>query len=60
LYLTCPNNNPIKLEQRIGRIIREHPDKKVPLIKDFWFKGAIVNNQQRKRLAWYQSRNYIL
>jgi len=60
LYLTCPNNNPIKLEQRIGRIIREHPDKNVPLIKDFWFKGAIVNNQQRKRLAWYQNRSYIL
>lgn len=60
LYLTCPNNNPIKLEQRIGRIIREHPDKKIPLVKDFWFKGAIVNNQQRKRLEWYQSRNYIL
>ena len=60
LYLTCPNNNPIKLEQRIGRIIREHPDKNVPLVKDFWFKGAIVNNQQRKRLAWYQSRNYVI
>ena len=29
LYLTCPGNNPIKLEQRIGRIIREHEDKQI-------------------------------
>ena len=36
LYLTCPSNNPIKLEQRIGRIIREHPDKQVPMIVDWW------------------------
>ena len=39
LYLTCPSNNPMKLEQRIGRIIREHPDKQLPLIRDFWLKG---------------------
>ena len=32
LFLTCPSNNPIKLEQRIGRIIREHPNKKQPLV----------------------------
>ena len=38
LILTCPNNNPIKLEQRIGRIIREHPEKQVPMIIDFWLR----------------------
>ncbi len=60
LFLTCPNNNPIKLEQRIGRIIREHPDKEVPMIVDFWLSGPIVARQQSKRLAWYNQRGYYL
>lgn len=47
LFLTCPSNNPIKLEQRIGRIIREHPDKQRPLIIDFWLRGPIVGKQQK-------------
>ena len=60
LYLTCPSNNPIKLEQRIGRIIREHPDKNVPLIVDWWLSGGIVARQQTKRLQWYQQRGYYI
>lgn len=58
LFLTCPSNNPIKLEQRIGRIIREHPDKQRPLIVDFWLKGNIVSRQQTKRYEWYKQRGY--
>ena len=60
LYLTCPSNNPIKLEQRIGRIIREHPDKQVPMIVDWWLSGGIVARQQTKRLQWYQQRGYYI
>ena len=60
LYLTCPSNNPIKLEQRIGRILREHPDKKHPLIRDFQLRGAIVHKQQLNRLNWYQEKGFIL
>jgi superfamily II DNA or RNA helicase len=60
LYLTCPSNNPIKLEQRIGRIIREHPDKQVPMIVDWWLSGGIVARQQTKRLEWYKSRGYYI
>ena len=58
IFLTCPNNNHIKLEQRVGRIVRLHPDKKDPLIVDFWFKGNIVNAQQNKRLQWYLSKGF--
>lgn len=58
LVLTCPSNNPIKLEQRIGRIIREHPDKQLPLIVDFWLSGRVVQRQQTKRLEWYKQRGY--
>ena len=60
LYLTCPSNNPIKLEQRIGRILREHPDKKHPLIRDFQLRGTIVHKQQLNRLNWYQEKGFIL
>lgn len=58
IFLTCPNNNPIKLEQRVGRIIRLHPDKKNPLIVDFWLRGHIVNAQQTKRFQWYLAKGF--
>ena len=58
LYITCPSNNPIKLEQRIGRIIREHPDANKPLVEDFWLTGGVVARQQQKRLEWYKQRGY--
>ncbi len=58
IYFTCPNNNAAKLEQRIGRIQREHPEKKPPLIVDFWLSGAIVQAQQRNRLEWYIRNNF--
>lgn len=60
LFLTCPNNNPAKLEQRIGRIQREHPEKKYPLIVDFWLQGPIVLRQQMNRLEWYNKQNFII
>jgi superfamily II DNA or RNA helicase len=58
LILTCPGNNYAKLEQRIGRILRNHPDKKDPLIIDFWLVSPIVFNQQQNRLEWYRKQNY--
>lgn len=58
IILTCPSNNPIKLEQRVGRIVRLHPDKQSPLIVDFWFLGHIVNAQQNKRAQWYAAKGY--
>jgi len=58
MYLTCPSNNPIKLEQRIGRIIREHEDAQKPLVRDFWLSGGFVARQQQKRLEWYKQRGY--
>jgi superfamily II DNA or RNA helicase len=60
LFITCPGNNPAKLEQRIGRIQREHPDKKDPLIVDFWLQGPIVARQQMNRLEWFKKQNFIL
>ena len=58
LFFTCPSNNNVQWEQRIGRIERLHPDKQFPLIVDFWLSGGIVARQQVGRLAWYQQRGY--
>ena len=58
LLLTNPHNNSGRLEQRIGRIIRHHDDKKAPLVVDFWLQGAIVTAQQRKRHLWYIQKKY--
>lgn len=55
---TCPSNNPVLLEQRIGRIERIHEDKQYPLVVDIWLRGAIVNRQQANRMAFYESKNY--
>lgn len=55
---TCPNNNPTTLEQRIGRIEREHPDAQFPLVVDIWLRGPIVYRQQVARMNWYQLNGY--
>lgn len=60
LFFTCPSNNNVQWEQRIGRIIRLHKDKQNPLIVDFWLAGAVVSRQQIGRLAWYQQCGYTI
>ncbi len=57
LFLTCPlsHKNLGKLEQRIGRLEREHEDKRTPLVVDFWLKGTFVYPQQLGRYKWYDS-----
>lgn len=60
LFFTCPSNNPVQWEQRIGRIERLHPDKQFPLIVDFWLSGKVVSRQQQARILWYQSRGYSI
>jgi superfamily II DNA or RNA helicase len=58
IIFTCPQNNYAKLEQRIGRILRNHEDKKNPLIIDIWLSGSIVKNTQEKRLEWYRQQRF--
>lgn len=57
-YNICPENNPIKREQRIGRIQRDHPDSKYPRIKDFFLKGKFVDRQQKQREHWYKAQGF--
>lgn len=58
LFVTTPSKNFSNLEQRIGRIEREHEDKQPPLIVDFWYVGKYVQNLQLHKLLWYQSNGF--
>jgi len=57
-YSICPENNPYKREQRIGRIQRDHASAKYPCIRDFFLKGKFVEKQQINRLNWYKQVGY--
>lgn len=60
LILATPLNNMPLLEQLIGRIIRQHPDKLPPVIVDIKLDGNIVNNQYNNRLGHYMKEDYSI
>lgn len=58
LILATPTNNEPMLTQLIGRIIRESPGKKQPLILDISLKGSTVKGQSAMRLGHYLKSGY--
>ena len=58
LVLGCPINNDPLLEQLIGRIQREHPEKLTPIIIDIILKGATAKKQARNRAGHYMRKGY--
>jgi superfamily II DNA or RNA helicase len=58
LILATPTNNEPMLTQLIGRIIREVPGKKQPLILDISLKGSTVKGQSAVRLGHYLKSGY--
>jgi hypothetical protein len=46
------------LEQLIGRIIREYPDKLKPVIVDIRLEGNTVSRQYNNRLGHYMKEGY--
>lgn len=58
LILATPINNEPLLEQLIGRVTRQHPDKKQPIVVDIALKGRIVESQARQRLGHYMRQGY--
>lgn len=62
-YLSClvlgaPINNDPLLEQLIGRIQREYPNKLTPLIIDIVLKGATARKQAATRAGRYMREGY--
>ena len=58
LILATPLNNMPLLEQLIGRIIREYPDKLKPVVVDIRLEGNTVSRQYNNRLGHYMKEGY--
>ena len=60
IILAEPLNNMPLLEQLIGRIVREHPDKPQPIIVDIKLTGNTVTRQFNNRLGHYMKEGYSI
>lgn len=59
LVLTAPvGKNFSALEQRIGRIQREDPNKQPALIQAYWLENHILARQQNIEYLWYTAQGY--
>ena len=58
IILAAPIANDSLLEQLIGRIMRQSPDKLDPLVIDMHFNGPGDRKQNRERLAFYQRKGW--
>ena len=58
LILATPVNNTPLLTQLVGRVIREHPGKKDPVIVDINLKGKTAEKQAKLRLGHYLQQRY--
>lgn len=58
VILAAPIANPGLLEQIIGRIQRQHPDKLPPLAIDMHFASPSDRAQNKVRLAFYQRQGW--
>lgn len=59
LVTTAPNGKNFGLlEQRIGRIQREHPDKQPALIRSYWLDNHILAKQQNIEYMWYGAQGF--
>jgi superfamily II DNA or RNA helicase len=50
LFLLSPRSD---IEQSVGRVLRQHPDKQKPLIIDFVDKFSVFETQSEKRVHYY-------
>jgi superfamily II DNA or RNA helicase len=58
VILAVPTSNPISLEQIIGRIMRQHPDKPEPEVLDICFSSNIEKRQAALRMGFYLDKGW--
>ena len=58
VILAVPTSNPISLEQIIGRIMRQHPDKLAPVVLDLQFSSGPEKRQNTARQGFYLSKGW--
>lgn len=58
VVLAVPMSNDSLLEQIVGRIMRQHPDKPNPLVIDIHFSGRADRKQNNDRLSLYLRKGW--
>lgn len=58
VILATPIANEALLEQIVGRIMREHPDKPTPEVLDLQFSGHADRKQNNLRLGFYMQKGW--
>jgi superfamily II DNA or RNA helicase len=58
LVMVTPKSSLACIQQAVGRILREHPGKKSPLVVDFQDTYSVFHGMARKRRGWYESRKF--
>lgn len=57
LILCTPKST---IQQTVGRVEREAPDKAVPIVYDIVDNNSMLQGMWRKRLAFYKSRGFLI
>ena len=58
VILASPIANAPLLEQVVGRVQREHPDKLPPVVIDLHFAGSADRKQNKERIAFYMRKGW--
>lgn len=60
LHLTWPERKDRPLEQKLGRVLRAHPDKKETIVFDYVDAEGMLINQAQQRMRFYRRSGYII
>lgn len=58
VILAVPTANLVNLEQVIGRVMRQHPDKPDPVVIDVAFSSPAERRQQGLRMGFYMDKGW--
>jgi superfamily II DNA or RNA helicase len=60
LVLPFPTKNEGLLEQQVGRIARDHPEKFTPIVRDYRDRVGVSRTQLKARVGVYRKRGLIV
>lgn len=60
VILAVPTANLVNLEQIVGRIMRQHPDKPTPVVLDIAFSSPVERRQLGLRTGFYMDKGWEL
>jgi superfamily II DNA or RNA helicase len=60
LHLTWPERKDRPLEQKLGRVLRSHPDKREVVVFDYVDAEGMLINQAQQRMRFYRRSGYAI